>query len=222
MKDLFSHHKGFWTPQNKRSLYVGFLLLALALVVQVRAGSYSARRAQTANFAGDLFLDNLPVVDLNFVILQGALLLFFIASALFILRPNYALFGVKAVAIFIITRSFFVDLTHIGIYPEYSFYPEGVGAGVYNLFSFNGNFFFSGHTGMPFLLAIIFWREKFWRYFFLAVSILFGASVLLAHAHYSIDVFAAPFITYSIFRISAWLFPRDYALSLGSHHQHLT
>lgn len=221
MRDLFSHHRGFWSPQNKKSLYLGFLLLALALVVQVGAGRYSARRALSANFVGDLFLDNLPAIDLNFVILQGALLVFVIASTLFILRPRYVLFGIKAVAIFLIVRSFFVDLTHVGIYPRYDFSPGGVGAGVYNFFNFNGSFFFSGHTGLPFLLALIFWREKFWRYFFLAVSVFFGVSVLLAHVHYSIDVFAAPFITYSIFRIAAWLFSRDYALSLGSH-PHLT
>jgi hypothetical protein len=36
--------------------------------------------------------------------------------------------------------------------------------------------------------------------------------VLLAHVHYSIDVFAAPFIVYGMYVITAKLFPRDYAL----------
>jgi membrane-associated phospholipid phosphatase len=35
----------------------------------------------------------------------------------------------------------------------------------------------------------------------------FGASVLLAHVHYSIDVFAAPFIVYGVFVIAAKVFP---------------
>ena len=36
----------------------------------------------------------------------------------------------------------------------------------------------------------IFWDEKLWRYVFLALAVVFGAAVLLAHVHYSIDVFA--------------------------------
>ena len=212
MKGLFAANKDFWTPQNKHSMYLGLLLLALAMMIQVGAGRYSEKRAMNANFAGDIFLDNLPVWDLGLVIVQGAMLVTILGIALFAIKPRYVLFGVKAAALFIITRSFFVDLTHIGIYPRSLFEVDGFGASLYNAVQFNGNFFFSGHTGMPFLLALIFWREKFWRRFFLATSIFFGASVLLAHVHYSIDVFAAPFITYSILRIAAKLFPRDYAL----------
>jgi len=216
MRKLFPAHSGFWNEEKRRSLYLGLLLLALALIIQVEAGHYSARRAVSANFAGDIFLDNLPFVDLNFVIVQGALAATIAGIVLFAVQPRYLLFGIKAVSLFVIVRSFFVDLTHIGIYPGNGFDVEGIGAGLYNAVNFNGNFFFSGHTGMPFLLALIFWREKFWRYFFLGVSIVFGASVLLAHVHYSIDVFAAPFITYSIFRIAEKLFPRDYALISGN------
>jgi hypothetical protein len=34
--------------------------------------------------------------------------------------------------------------------------------------------------------------------------------VLFAHVHYSIDVFASPFMTYGIFTIAKTLFPQDY------------
>jgi hypothetical protein len=39
---------------------------------------------------------------------------------------------------------------------------------------------------------------------------MFGVIVLLSHLHYSIDVFAAFFITYSIYHIALKLFDRDY------------
>jgi hypothetical protein len=217
MKSFFSEHKGFWPVERKRSMYLGLLLLFLALLVQVSAGHYSARRALTASPVGDIFLDNLPVLDLDFVIVQGAIIAVAIGIMLFAKHPRYAIFGVKAIALFIIVRAFFVDLTHVGIYPRTMFDVGGMGAGIYNTINFSGNFFFSGHTGLPFLLALIFWREKIWRYFFLGVSVFFGMSVLLAHVHYSIDVFAAPFITYSILHIAEKLFPRDYALINGDY-----
>ncbi len=64
-------------------------------------------------------------------------------------------------------------------------------------------------------MALIFWNDKFWRRIFLVLSFVFAASVLLSHVHYSIDVFAAPFITYGIFKIAAKFFPRDYSLLEG-------
>ncbi len=40
----------------------------------------------------------------------------------------------------------------------------------------------------------------------------FAAVVLFAHVHYSIDVFAAPFMVYGIFAITAKFFKNDYFL----------
>jgi hypothetical protein len=37
----------------------------------------------------------------------------------------------------------------------------------------------------------------------------FGLSVLIAHIHYSIDVFAAPFMAYSIFSLARYFFKKD-------------
>lgn len=190
----------------------------LALAVQIGAGRYSAQNSTGAPFVGDLFLDNLPVVNLDIIIVEGVIAFWAITWTLLVLRPRNLLFGIKAIALFTVFRAFFISLTHIGIYPERAIIGDGWGpvAGLYGLFTFQGNFFFSGHTGLPILLSLIFRRDVFWKRFFLAVAFLFGASVLLAHVHYSIDVFAAPFITYGIFRIGMRLFPKDYELTLST------
>jgi len=214
MKDVFREHRGgFWTAGRKRSLYMGLLLVVLALVVQVNAGHYSALRATSAPAVSDLFLDNLPVVNMDFLIVFGAIALWVLACWLLVVHPSYLLFGVKAIALYIIFRAFFISLTHIGLYPTAASPDAGdFGYGFYRLTTYQGNFFFSGHTGFPFLMALVFWNRTFWRRFFLAATVVFGAAVLLAHVHYSIDVFAAPFIVYGIFVIGAKLFPKDYAL----------
>lgn len=212
MKRFFSHHRGFWNSDRRRSLYFGVLLLALSLLVHVQAGHYSARSAALSNFVGDLFLDNFPALDIDFLVVQGALLFWVAAIMLLAARPRYLLFSIKAIALFVIFRSFFVSLTHIGIYPGEIPLDSGVGSRLYNLLTFQGNFFFSGHTGLPFLFALVFWGERSWRWFFLGAAAVFGVAVLVAHVHYSIDVFSAPFITYAIFVIAQRFFPRDYAL----------
>lgn len=214
MTDIFREHRGgFWTSAHRRSLYLGLLLVALALIVQIGAGHYSSRRAVTASPVGDLFLDNLPVIGLDFMIVGGAIIFWLVAILLLALRPSYLLFGVKAIALYIIFRAFFISLTHIGLYPDAaSPTSSDFGYRFYQLTTYQGNLFFSGHTGFPFLMALLFWNSNILRRIFLFATIVFGATVLFAHVHYSIDVFAAPFIVYGIFRIAAKLFPRDHAL----------
>ncbi|UVK57536.1 sphingomyelin synthase family protein (plasmid) [Mesorhizobium sp. AR02] len=77
-------------------------------------------------------------------------------------------------------------------------------------FTFGGDLFFSGHTGAPFLLALMFWKDSRLRFAFLAAAVLFGAAVLLGHLHYSIDVFAAFFISYGVHDLARFLFRRDW------------
>ncbi len=206
-------HRGFWMPEHRHSFYIGVVFLVLALIFQFGAAQRSSRIASGSNFVGDMLLDNLPVVNLDFLIVQGAIIMWIVIALLLFLHPRYLLFGMKAIALFIVVRSVFINLTHIGIYPRQAvFDPADLGYSLYGLFAFQGNYFFSGHTGLPFLMALVFWRHRLWRNFLLALTFLFGASVLLAHVHYSIDVFAAPFLAYGIFHIAREFFPRDHEL----------
>jgi PAP2 superfamily C-terminal len=217
MRNIFAEHAGFWTPKHKRSFYLGLLLIVLALIIQISAGHYSSSVAATAGYEGDILLNNLPVLNLGFIIVGGAIIFWAFSFFMLSIRPRRLLFGVKAVALFIIIRAFFINLTHEGIYPGGALPNAGnAGFGFYHLLTFRGNLFFSGHTGFAFLMALIFWDNTFWRRFFIGATIVFGAAVLLAHVHYSIDVFAAPFIVYGIFAIAAKFFPRDYALMLDA------
>jgi len=208
IRDLFG-------PIWRSSLVVALLLLAGAYVAEHFANlyelSYSLR--PTSTYVGDVLLDNLPVVNLNLIIIEGA---FFsiIAGVLFVLRrPRSVLFTLKALALFIAVRALFVSLTHVGIYPGNVDPGLGFFDGIYTYLNFQTGFFFSGHTGLPILMAFIFWKEPRARAVFLALSVVFGAVVLLAHIHYSIDVLAAPFMAYGIYTIARHLFRRDWELS---------
>ncbi len=213
------HNRVLWNSERKRSLYEGVAFLAVAVIIQIFAGQYSSRVSIGANSLHDILLDNLPVVNLDFMIVGGAITLWIIAWWLLVTKPRRLVFGMKVIALFIVARAFFFSLTHVGPYPRgIPPGPDNLGWGFYKLVTFQGNFFFSGHTGFPILMALIFWDDGFWRPFFLAMSVLFGASVLLAHVHYSIDVFAAPFIVYGVYKICERWFPKDFAVAAMDAH----
>ena len=214
LKILRANHKELWANKdNLQSLLLGLVFLIFSLLVQRAADVYIVSLKVTA--ASDVLLSNLPTVDLDVLIIWGTILLPFIALAFVIHKPKYLNFSLKSLALFIIIRSFLISLTHLGADPNQLILNKNdFGFGLYNLlYNTNNDFFFSGHTGMPFLAALVFWPNKSWRYFFMVMSVVLGGSLLLAHIHYSIDVFAAPFMTYSIFAISKKFFSKDYELS---------
>lgn len=216
MRRIVGEHLSFWTRERLRSLAVGIAFIAVSLFIQARAGHTSARKALTSNYVHDAILDALPVVDLDAFLVQGAMAVIIFSALLFLMKPRYLLFSLKAVSLFLLTRSLFINLTNIGIYPDQELFHAATASmgttGIKGMLGIQGDYFFSGHTGLPMLIGLIFWENRRIRAFFLSVSFIFAAAVLFAHVHYSIDVFAAPFITYGIFRIAERFFPRDYGL----------
>lgn len=212
-RDSFSY-RDLFSPAHRYSLLGALVLLGAAYIVEhfanIYAFTYSVR--PTSRYVGDLILDNLQVVDLSFIIVECALLAIVLGTVFVLQHPRYILFSLKALALFIIIRAFFISLTHVGIYPEHVALGFGVFDGIYSYLNFQMGLFFSGHTGMPFFMALIFWEHKHARFVFLSLSFVFAIAVLLAHIHYSIDVFAAPFMAYGIFKIAKYFFPRDYSL----------
>lgn len=205
-------HKQFWNRETFRLLMQSFVWLGMALVIEHFANNYVDGLKSAP--VGDLILSNTRTFDVDFIIIQGALIVLFLIVLLILLKPKYISFVAKSVAMFVFIRSLFITLTHLGAYPnQIQFSLDSFGFGLYNLIFYSKNdFFFSGHTGLPFLMALIFWQEKFWRRIFFIITGAMGTSVLLAHLHYSIDVFAAPFITFSIFTLSKYLFKKDFDL----------
>jgi hypothetical protein len=203
-------YKTFFTKERIRSFLVALVLLSLAIVFQFYASAYSQR--VSSNFVHDLLLDNLPIINLNAIIVEGALGAIVFTILLLIAKPKYILFSLKAIAIFIATRAVFVAVTHLGIYPGQVNPGTGFFDSIYTGLGLEAGFFFSGHTGLTLLMALIFWDEKFWRHVYIIAAMIFGVSVLLAHVHYTIDVLAAPYMTYAIFKLSQYFFAEDYEL----------
>ncbi len=211
MNKLMEKHRTHWGDKSfLLSAFFGIVLLVVSLMLNYSAGTYATEKA--GNAVADIFLDNLPVVNVGIIFVDGSILFGLLIIFLLIREPQQIPFILKSIAIFVIIRSIFITLTHIGPFPEEAALKTNY---VLNKLTFGGDLFFSGHTGLPFLMTLIFWRNIYLRNVFLACSIIFAAITLLGHFHYSIDVFAAFFITYSIFHLAKWLFARDYRLFLN-------
>ena len=104
------------------------------------------------------------------------------------------------------TRAAFVIMTHLGPYPDHIV----TDLDTFRYFTSGADLFFSGHTAIPFLYALIFWKDQILRYLFFCASFIAAAAVLFGHLHYSIDVFSAYFIVYGVYHIAVHFFRRDH------------
>ena len=193
--------------RNKKillSIIVSVLLLAGGIIVSSYAVNYATEKANNA--VTDIILDNIKIVDVDILFLYAPIIFWLVIIIyLFFSAPNKIPFVFKSIAIFLFIRSLFIILTHIGPFPgRDQFNNTGLG------FLVSGkDLFFSSHTGLPFLMALVFWDNKYLKFFCLFSSVFFAVIVLLGHIHYSIDVLGAFFITYTIFHISEKLFKKD-------------
>lgn len=203
MPDFATKYNYFRDRNFTRSYILSFFFLCVSLVVNFYSGIYATRNA--SNPVTDIVLSNTKAFDLDGVFIYGTLFLWILVTCICLLLPHKVPFVLKSIALFVIVRSLFVSLTHIGPFPTQII----IDSKIISKFSFGGDLFFSGHVGLPFLLALIFWDNVRLRFIFLATSIFFAVVVLFAHLHYSIDVVSAFFITYTIYHIAELAFPKD-------------
>ena len=209
IKNIFSEYVNHNKKSDYRiSILLGVVMVAISLLFNHFANSYVD--SHVGAYVSDMLLDNIPVFDVNFMVNEGVWIFTFFACLFIFANPKKIPFFLKSFATFIFVRSLFIMLTHLGPMPQHSYlnpndYLSWMAGG--------DDMFFSGHTGVPFLIALVFWENKFVRNFYLIVSVIFGTTMILGHLHYSIDVFSAFFITYGIFKMSQEFFAKDYELA---------
>jgi hypothetical protein len=208
MKEQFKH---FRNTELRYSLLSATVLLLGSLFVNFFAGVYATEKA--SNPVTDIVLSNTRAYDLDGIFIWGSWILVAFIAYLCFRRPKQAPFVMKSIALFVLVRALFISMTHLGPFPTAAVInPQSF----IRYFVFGGDLFFSGHTGLPFLMGLVFWRNKKLRYAFISISIFFGIIVLLAHLHYTIDVLSAFFISYGIFHIAEVVFRKDREILLAT------
>ena len=196
--------------KNKKYLFsiiTSFLFLLFSTVVTFFAIRYTTFVA--SNSVSDLILNNLRVFNVAPLFIYGPIIFIIVVAIYIFKKPETIPFVFESISLFYLIRSVFISLTHLGPLPNHVVITS---TSWLSTFTTGNDFFFSGHTGLPFLLALIFWEDKPFRYFCLTASIFFGTIVLMGHLHYSIDVFGAFFITYTIYHLARKIFFKNYQL----------
>lgn len=150
----------------------------------------------------DPVLDLLTPADLSNLIF--ILLYIFIAAGTFLLLiyPEKLLLGLKAYLLITVMR--FITLLLVPLNP-----PPGIlelhDPFVDNLFyrqSITKDLFFSGHTGIMALFFFLHTDLRRMRKVFAGSALLIGLLLLIQHAHYTIDVLAAPGFAWAAHRLA--------------------
>lgn len=179
-------------------ILISLFLIFLAVFVSIKSSSYAENRQ--CNSLDDIILNLIPPIkefSILFVFWPSIVCLVLIVYLLFF-KMNRILETSFQISLIYIIRS--ITITLVSLCPPKKTLLPYLTNYVGNPYIFNNDLFFSGHVALPFLCYLIFRKEKIGK-FFLFSSILMAITVLAIHAHYSIDVVGAFFISYSSFKI---------------------
>lgn len=210
---VVQRYKESWFDRHVRFSIPLSLLVFLGAIFGIQPLAIEFANDVASNPVADIVLSNTRAYEVGDFFVYGMFLMVAFIMVLCLLHPKRTPFVLHSLTLFVLIRSVFVSLTHVGPFTTQA--ASDFGPAITRMF-FGADHFFSGHAGAPFLMALIFWHDKVLRYIFLGWSAFFSAVVLLGHLHYTIDVLAAFFITYGIYHLSMWLFPKERLLFLAN------
>lgn len=187
--------------QHKFLILLSLFFVIIAAGLDFLAGNYVTEVGVAVS--PDIILDHIGPYNLQIFFGWGYLIvmfLFFFFPLLFKIRMFHKV--LSQFSLIVILRSFFISLTHLKT-PLTAIAPKF--PAIFQPFVFENDLFFSGHVATTFLGFLVFKEFKI-KYFFLIASFFLGAVTLLMHRHYSIDVFAAFFITYCSYKMGEYFF----------------
>jgi hypothetical protein len=177
-------------------------MFCLSYALYTKLGWVADQRALPVG--NDWLLRRLPLVNTLPILSWGwfALNLYAVGAAV-AYSPRRVPFLIFLLTVYMVVRTAFVFLSPIGA-------PAGmvdmrlhdaIFSRILGTWTFMNEFVFSGHTAIPFLFYLFFKTPGLKR-LMLAGSIVMAVSVLLSRNHYTVDVIAAFFTSYSVYALS--------------------
>ena len=187
---------------NKKELLFTLILLAAMLLGFTRFLNFVELRAGFS--FNDPLLNIFAPIDFTWVIFGLIYAGLIIAIFFFIKDPHLLLTALQSYLVLVIFRSAAMYLLPLNppadMIPLNDPFVQIFGSGEI----LTKDLFFSGHTATLFLLFMVA-NKRILKVIFLSFAGIVGISVLLQHVHYSIDVFTAPFFSYSSVKFAAYV-----------------
>jgi hypothetical protein len=194
------------TAFRKQAFFTFLVVLFMAAFIHHFFGYIQARNGYVIN---DFVLNHFAPRDVSGYIFMLMYTVISIALVNIAQRPFLFLKGLQAYCLLVFMRIFFLYIIPLNpaetIIPlrdpvvDYFFYNETV---------ITKDLFFSGHISTLFLL-FLFIPGKRLKLFFVLVTLLVSALLLMQHSHYTIDIIAAPFFSWISYKLSGMITVRE-------------
>jgi hypothetical protein len=201
--DFFKSWKIFLIRRhNKKELFFTVIILAGVLLGFTRFLNYVELRAGFT--FTDPLLNLFPPLDLTWLIFGLIYIGLILAIFFFIKDPHIFLTALQAYLVLVLFRTAAMYLLPLNppldMIPLNDPFVQIFGSGEI----LTKDLFFSGHTATLFMLFMVA-NKRIPKIIFLSFAVIVGFSVLLQHVHYSIDVFSAPFFSYTSVKFAAYI-----------------
>ena len=197
------------SKSNKVELVVTLILLAIVLTAL--ANFLNFVEARQGVVLPDTILNLFNPIDLTWLIF-ALIYISLIAGVITLFKnPTQLIFVIQIYTLMVVVR--IIAMYLLPLEPPQRIimlndpFVEFFGTGK----TLTKDLFFSGHTATLFILFLVS-EKKIFKTIFLIGTIAVAFSVLLQHVHYTIDVFAAIFFTYSCYKLII-------KLRLNLHHE---
>jgi membrane-associated phospholipid phosphatase len=199
IKTWFENERIFFLPVlQSRYFYLGLLTLILGNELNFASQTYlynSIGEGKTLPMLSDLILDNLPFYNVSFFYDLFSAITVIIVIIYIIHKKDYRSipFFLVMIGILELLRGIFIVLTPMGNPPLFN----GSNS-IFNGFSkYELGVYPSGHAGCGFLYFLMV-KDKWYRWIIFFCLIIVTVTLLLAHAHYSIDILSGFIFAYAI------------------------
>lgn len=189
-----------YLKDKKNRIELIFSLLILAVVLTSLSKFVNFVETRPGVILPDPILDLFTPIDLTWLIFGIIYISIVVAIATLIKYPKRLMFTIQLYTLMVLVRIFAMYILPLdppaNIIILNDPFVEFFGTGQ----TLTKDLFFSGHTATILILYLVS-EKKIIKTVFLISTITIAIAVLLQHVHYTVDVFAAVFITYACYKL---------------------
>jgi hypothetical protein len=197
-------YKNKWTEEWKLSAFRKRLITVLVtifIVASINPYFFSYIQHRNGIVLNDWLLNFIPQYDVSvpiFCILWSVILL---AICRAVQDPRFLIVAGWTCLLLFVSRIISISLVPLNLPKGLIYLHDPITGFFYGKQMVTKDLFYSGHTATMFLIYLCL-KNKYDKIYALFATIAIAVLLLVQHVHYTIDVIAAPFFTYLLYRLS--------------------